>query len=206
MEPIPHEDAATAPVPRGRLETAAVVGGWAELRAPEEGDTMNGMALIRTTVQHFARYSRNVHHCIKFVEPWGILIAAVGIYLATHELREAQIERQEVREERQDEQALREVTLFAMASEILQKAREVDEVSGEDYPVSRIGQVSVLEAMARSGFSMEGINARDTSLNDAHLADAKFQNANFWGASFVGANLERADLRNTNLTNTSVWC
>lgn len=140
-------------------------------------------AILPRIRQRFAKHICKVHHGVKIVEPWGILVAILGVCFAGYELNTTR--------------TLREVTLFAMASEILQKAREVDEVLEVDSPTAQVGQVGVLTAMARNGFNMEGINARHTRLDDARLANARFQDAHFWGASFIGTDLSRADLENT---------
>lgn len=141
---------------------------------------------MNTIVQFFIERIKRIHRIVSIIEPWSILIAVVGIFFSVFEINEAR--------------AVREATLFAMASELLQKAREIDEDSGEPS-TALIGQVRILEIMARDGISIEGINARETRIDDAQLADTDFRNANFWGASFLGTDLSRADLENTILSN-----
>lgn len=149
---------------------AQVAASHAEVQAPPSLPPR--MALIRTTAQlredvlkvilprfpqHYAKECiRSIHHFVRFVAPWSLLIAVGNVYFsAVYVSNEARVaERQEVRVEH--EQTLRG-SLFAMASEILQKASEAD---GD----REVGQVNVLEAMARSGISVEEVYVEDTSL------------------------------------------
>ena len=131
---------------------------------------------------------QTLHRFIKTIQPWGITFTFVGIFLAVYELNVA-------REERRYEQRLREATLYAMASEMLQKAREVDEKTGKPG-TAQIGQVRVMETTIRIGVSLEGINGSSVRLDDAQFENAKFSGANFWEATFLGSNLSGANLEN----------
>ena len=148
-------------------------------------------------------YIKRIHRFVHNIEPWGILIAIIGIGFASYELSESI-------KERKKEQFLREATLYSMVSKQLQESREIDTTSkGTDQQVSgpapdRTGYVRILEIMARSGISLEGINAVDVRLDRAQLERAKLQGANLTNVALFGTNLSNANLEEAVLSDAEI--
>ena len=133
-----------------------------------------------------------IHHFLKLLEPLAILLAALGLLLAWYEFNASRV--------------LREATLFTMASELLQKAREIDERDETEYPMARVGQVRVLEEAIESGVSLEGINARCARLEHGSFAGANFSHANLWGSNLIATNLSNAVLEGALLSRALLGC
>lgn len=135
---------------------------------------------------------RTVHAAVTFIEPWGILLAIVGLFFAWSEIAED-------RAERRQDRHLHEATLFVLASEMLQKAREIDSANDEAAS-AQIGQVRALEKAVSSGISLEGINAHLVRLDHGDFTNGDFSHSNLSGATFLGTTFSRANLRNALLS------
>lgn len=165
---------------------------------------------------------------LRVFEPLGIAVAVVALGFTWFELQEAERDRkiaavqreiaagdrQIEKGERRREQALREATLFAMASERLDAARQSDRSNNVERPSSRKGQRRLLEAMAEINANMTGIDASRTYLlggffyqanipvsdfKGAFLYGSQFENANLRGAKFESADLRRVIFTGANL-------
>ena len=95
-----------------------------------------------------------------------------------------------------DEQRLiNETTLYALASERLEAARDRDRETENRRPVTRAGQAGLLEKLAALDVTLSGINASCVSLPGVQL-----QGADLRGAVFTGADLQLARLEGATLT------
>ena len=160
-------------------------------------------------------YSRTfLAKSLRVFEPLGIALAVVALGFTWVELHDAKQDRKIAHIERIREQALRETTLYAMASERLDAAREADNERGARFPTAQKGQKRALEAMVEIGASISGIDASMTNLaganlrkanlryadlsgadlSDARLLDAGLRGARLFGATLTGSNLFGADL------------
>lgn len=101
---------------------------------------------------------------------------------------------------------VREATLFVMASDLLQKARESDVRRQEPYPTAQVGQVRALEVAIASGVSLQGINAREVRLDHGRFAGADLRHANLWGATLAAADLSKANLEDALMTEVRIFC
>lgn len=133
-----------------------------------------------------------VPRILKRLEPLAILLAGLGLVLAWYEFNASR--------------DVREATLFAMASELLQKARDIDEMNNHEHPTAMIGQVRVLEEAIASGVSLEGINAREVRLDHGRFSGADFRFANFWGSSLLATDLSDAALEGALLSSALFSC
>ena len=158
---------------------------------------------MTTLIVKWRSQIKRLHSVVRAIEPWGILIAIFGIIFASYELSESI-------KERQREQLLREATLYSMASELLQRAREIErhfrETGNMDSAqiVDRTGYIRVLEIMVRSNISLGGINATDVRLDRAQLQEADLQGANLFGAVFFGADLSGSNLEDALLSDAFI--
>ena len=144
--------------------------------------------LFKLTV-HVMGKTRNF---LKLLEPLTILLAALGLFLAWYEFNASR--------------DVREATLFAMASELLQKARDIDKTNNEEHPTARIGQVRVLEEAIASGVSLQGINAREVRLDHGRFVGGDFRYANLWGSSLLATDLSNAILEDALLSDVLLGC
>jgi uncharacterized protein YjbI with pentapeptide repeats len=156
---------------------------------------------------------RGIQFVARDLEPWGFLIAVVALGNTMVEIKEA-------RKERKRDRALREATLYAMASERLAAARAADKAGETGWPPeARLGQRRALEAMVEIGASTGGIDASETTLadanlrgailigadlNDAFLAGTNFHEAILGGANFRETDLSYASLHDANLHNANL--
>lgn len=138
-------------------------------------------------------------HTLRLLEPLALILAAVGLILATVGLVLTWTESSASRH-------VREATLFVMASELLQKARESDTRGNEEHPTAQVGQVRALEVAIASGVSLQGINAREVRLDHGAFAGADLRHANLWGASLAAVDLSRADLEDALLSDVLIFC
>lgn len=171
---------------------------------------------------------REVHEFVKLSQPWAILVMTVifaftawtvfddrlsrlgpsqGTSTATKRDAETQsamtILRKEVEaltQGREREQALREALLYAMASDRLDLARSADQAQGTEAPLARKGQRRALEAMAKIGADITGIDANRAYLANAALAKARLARADFYQADLSHADLTEATLTDANLS------
>ena len=74
---------------------------------------------------------KSVHNAVTTVEPWGILIVVVSLFVTISEVSR--------------NSHVREANLRVMALQSAQAARERDEVQHTDWPEADTGQISVLE-------------------------------------------------------------
>lgn len=132
------------------------------------------------------------HYFLKLLELGAIILAALGLILTWAEFNASR--------------GVREATLFVMASELLQKARETDKINNNKRPAVQVGQVRVLEEAIASGVSLQGINARYVRLDHGRFARADFRYANFWGSHFLGTNLSNANLERALLSYALLAC
>lgn len=122
---------------------------------------------------------------LKKFEPWGVLFAFIGLWVALYQFR--------------DDRKVREATLFALASERLVVARELDEKDGDGEPTNNVGHSRVMEEMADLRISLSKIDAHNTHLVQVQLRGADLVDANLAGAVLSGADLRGADLRSARL-------
>ena len=146
---------------------------------------------------------RGLHRAIKAIEPWGILLAVVGITITWYQ---ATVNR-----------GVRQATLFALASERLVAARDLateacleepkplqEECLAEPPEESNVGQLRVLEEMAALGVSMARIDARLTYLHNVNLPDAYLSAAVFRSTNLNIANLSGSYLRFASFANADL--
>ena len=129
---------------------------------------------------------------LKLLEPLAIVLAALGLILTWHEFRASR--------------DIREATLFAMASELLQKARDVDRLNNHGHPTAQLGQVRVLEEAISSQVSLQGINAREVRLEHGRFAGADFRHANLWGSGLQATDLSNVNLEGALLSRAFLGC
>ena len=131
--------------------------------------------------QQFAR----VHGWVKEYYAWGTVVGILGVGVALHQLRV--------------DSYVREATLFALASERLAAARELDAREHREEPWNDVGHSRVLEEMTTLSISLESIDAHLTYLGDAQLAGSQLTEANLEDAILTGTDLSEADLRSARL-------
>ncbi|MEQ8585170.1 MAG: pentapeptide repeat-containing protein [Thalassobaculaceae bacterium] len=116
-------------------------------------------------------------------EPYGIALAVAGLAFTVYQVL-IDIE------DRQQDRAVREATLFVMAQERLDAARAAETV------VDR-GQARMLSEMADAGVALDGIDASGINLDRVELSFVILDGIDFRNSTFAGADLRGATFKGT---------
>lgn len=132
--------------------------------------------------------SQRIQRAIEAVEPWGVLVAILGLAFALHEFW---LERD-----------VRKATLLVMVAERLEAARAADKANrGKSFPCAyieanaRVGQIPVLETAVRSGLSLRNMDLSEIFLRGDQLHGADLRGANMTCAILAGASLAYSNLK-----------
>ena len=136
------------------------------------------------TPSKFKKLLQCIHSVVQELAPWSILLAALGLGIAIYELN---LDRN-----------VRSATLFFMASERMDAARELDKKDGR-VSKTQVGQNHILEKMVEMNIELYSINASRINLIDADLTSAKLYRADLSCSRLHNANLKYANLSDADL-------
>lgn len=145
------------------------------------------------------------HHIVKILEPWGILIAVVGLlYTVIQFQREA--------EHREGERQVFKDTKINFAWERIEASRcNVRRNGGKGWvdwsncTRNDIGQIRALRLIIDDQrFDLDGISLQMMYLNGAKFNGVSLKNATFAQSKLKGANFDNADLKGTDFSYTEV--
>ena len=125
----------------------------------------------------------------------SLIVASTALWITVGEVRQERLNR--------------EASLFSMASERLDAARELkmrrerqeqEQQEPKKGRVMRAGQIPLLERMVQLEISLRGINASEVDLTSAVLSEANLMSANLSRAILTSAVLSGANLRSADLS------
>ena len=123
---------------------------------------------------------KTMHNAVVAVEPWGILVVAVSLFVTLSEVTR--------------ERHVREASFRVMALDRAQAARIQDEKMQTKEPEADAGQIVVLESMVTTGMSLDRLDLTDIYLRGAKLPGAELGDANLSCSFLVEADLSGATL------------
>ena len=142
------------------------------------------------------------HRLVKELEPWGILLAVVGLGVS---ITVVMLDMEERRHERDERQRARVVDAWQLLT---------TEAPGNS------GKIQALETLIQAGQPLNGIdlsvpkglpgahleraNLAGAILHQANLTDVDLGNANLAGANLIGANLTDANLKSADFYHSSL--
>lgn len=137
---------------------------------------------VRHLVSRIRECAKLVHRSVKVIEPWGIFLAVIALFVTLIELS--------------TDRKVREATMIGLASDRLEATRQLER-NKRGTARYNTGQVRMLETMARLGIGLNHMDLSDMTNVDFVCSDLR-------GANLIGALLTDADLTWAKLTRAKI--
>lgn len=157
------------------------------------------------------RFLQSIHRIVKALEPWGILLAVVGIGFTVWSFQVERVDREEDRINRAIGQFADGIGRIDALQILLRNDVNIQALQAERafLPGANLSGADLRRANLRGsilpGADLRGANLIGASLSSANLSEASLSSANFSGvdlsrANLWGANLSEAVLQLANLS------